>query len=555
MTQSRTDKSTWTWSMNAALIILDYLWHSDGGRIPYVLLEPAIDDWKAQADICDEAVDLAAGGSVPRYQLAGGYYFDAAPRDVLPQMLDPIFGKLKQRADGALILRVGQAETPGVTIADEDILSFQMQRGLDVTDMRNEIRATYTSPDDDYQTQDTDPWDDQDSIDTQGLQSAALDLGWSPNVSQTRRRQKIEAYRLNPPWNGTITTNMRGLRALDETVLTVQIAELSVDETFEKTSFKADIGTGTCVIGIRSLSAAAFDWDAATEEGSGSSTTSGGDDDAPEEPSNLAGEATIIQVNDTVSGRGIFLSVDTPSDPDLKLVADYAAAGGGAKIAFSIEANTFHGISGLVSVGNYDLRAWFVDSRGRQSSIATASASVGLSATDNFFSGSGNFIIPAGATGLIVELTGNGGGGGDGLVDPDTGEHSPGGGGGSGAYITMTMVLDPADESVEIAYAFDDSGATTISGTIVAGVIALQAGNGGGGGGGDGGSAGSATATGNTAGTPTLTDGAGGVGGGSGTAGSSVDPLGSYGNGGGGGAYVSFPGNAGRVRFKTTFDS
>ena len=81
--------------------------------------------------------------------------------------------------------------------------------------------------------------------------------------------------------------------------------------------------------------------------------------------------------------------------------------------------------------------------------------------SQSYFSGSGNFIVPAGVTTLKVELWGGGGGGGAG----DVGGSSVGGaGGGGGAYIVAPYYAVTPGQS--IAYAF---GGGTGSGDAVLG--------------------------------------------------------------------------------------
>ena len=267
--QDPDDPDTWAWTMNGALIVLDYLRHQDGARLPWLLFQNVIADWSNQADICDEEVETLGSGVEPRYQLSGGYEFDAPPRDVLPQMCDPMGGPhlLRMLSDGSVVLRVARCSVadPAVVFTDDQILAYRMRRGLEKADLRNEIRATYTEPTGQFETQETEPWVNQASVDVNGLQSATLDLGWCPSHGQARRRQKMEAFRLDPDWSGEIVVNAYGLDALGEQFIRVQITDLGINEVFEKLTFEADVNTGQVVMQIRSFPAEALEWTAAEE--------------------------------------------------------------------------------------------------------------------------------------------------------------------------------------------------------------------------------------------------------------------------------------------------
>ncbi|MGE0653412.1 MAG: hypothetical protein AB7P12_16970 [Alphaproteobacteria bacterium] len=56
--QDINDPATWTWSDNAARVILDYLIHPDGTRQSTEWIPHAIEYWQAAAAVCDEDVSL-----------------------------------------------------------------------------------------------------------------------------------------------------------------------------------------------------------------------------------------------------------------------------------------------------------------------------------------------------------------------------------------------------------------------------------------------------------------------------------------------------------------
>lgn len=363
MTQSADDPSTWTWTQNGVLIVMDYLWHSDGMRLPRAMIEKAIDVWKAQADIADETVDTKGGGTEPRYRLSGGYQLTASPKQVLPQMLTPMDAQLYLRGDGAIIIDVGRFVDPTITLSDGpggSIIDYSgLTRARDASDLRNEITAQFVSPDYDYVEQDADPWQDTASIDLDGLQTMSLNLTWVPSHAQARRRMKVESYRQNPAWSGSIITNAYGLRAIDQRFVRVQIDELDLDDVFEVQKWSFDILSGNCTFSISVMPAEAYAFDAETEEGTAPNATDTEAGDAVESPSDLDVE---------VVGSSLVASWSEPTQPSLTAEAAYRVHDGGVTDADAVWTNML--VSGLTANSNplaaddYDVRVRFIDPGG-----------------------------------------------------------------------------------------------------------------------------------------------------------------------------------------------
>lgn len=262
--QSADDPSTWTWTDNAALVIMDYLWHADGMRLDRAMIVEAIDDWIAAADYADEQMLLLSGETEARYRLWVSYEFTDLPKAVLGRMLGCVDGRLRLREDGAIVLDLGQFDCPTSceTIRDEDILSYEgLLRGSHKTALKNEIRATYLSPGHNYIEQEADPLRDEDSILVDGLQSMNLELTYCPSHAQARRRMKIESYRQNPEWQGTIYTNAKGLRLLGKRYARFVITDCGINETFFIKRSNIDLQKGICMFNVISFPAEAYCWD------------------------------------------------------------------------------------------------------------------------------------------------------------------------------------------------------------------------------------------------------------------------------------------------------
>lgn len=146
--QDANDSSTWVYSNNPALCILDYL------RDPIYGLGAAeeeidYDSFIAAANTCDESY---GGGA--RYTINGQIDTSLAPRDILEQMLTSCVGQLIP-AGGVWRLLVGAArETTAVVSLDHVIGPLSPQCGDSLRDTCNGVKGLYVSPENQWQPTD-----------------------------------------------------------------------------------------------------------------------------------------------------------------------------------------------------------------------------------------------------------------------------------------------------------------------------------------------------------------------------------------------------------------
>jgi len=241
---------------------MDFLWHDDGMRLPRSMIVSGIDTWIEQANKADEAAALISGGTEARYQLSSSYALTDAPKDVLKKMLTPMDAWVRLREDSAVVLEVGEFVTPTEheTFGVEDIIGFALKRGAPKLDIKNEIRATYTSPGHNFQPQEADPYQDAASIALDGLKTGTLDLSWCFSHRQARLRQKVELARQNPEWLGQVVLNPRGFNLLGKRYLKLTIPFLGIDTSFYLTEpAKIDMMAGTVTCDVVSFPASAYE--------------------------------------------------------------------------------------------------------------------------------------------------------------------------------------------------------------------------------------------------------------------------------------------------------
>lgn len=261
------DKSTWAYSDNAGLAILDYLTHVEGYNRPIAKIELA--SFRSFADVCDENVPLKAGGTEKRYRIAATVSLSEPRSQALRRLLDACDADLYSTADGKVAIRGGEWVAPTVTLdADSgDIIEAEFAPPS-ALERYNELAIQFMSPAHGYSEIEGDPWQNAADILATGIiETRPFDVLQVPSHGQARRLAKIRMARDNPEWRGEIRTNFYGLDAIGERVVTIKFPELGIDGPFyiEAATLLGD-GTGMG-LQIRSADPDAYDWNAAAEEG------------------------------------------------------------------------------------------------------------------------------------------------------------------------------------------------------------------------------------------------------------------------------------------------
>lgn len=281
------------YSTNPADIIYDYLTAVDGAGFPYgagySVDEINLASFQNFAALCDEPVPLKAGGTERRYKLSGGYGLNEQMRTVLPRLLSACDANLYLGTDGKIAIRGGQFVEPTLVLDDTlgHIVSGEFRKGQNALAAFNELTITYTEPSLDYQEAEAQVWVDTENIALRGrVLPERLDVLFASSHAQARRLGKIFTHKNNPRWIGKIITNYYGMNAVTEETVRVKFSPLGIDESFAIQSTRILDGLTGVELTIASLSASAYDWDAATEEGEGPLTPPDLVDTIPPNPVN-----------------------------------------------------------------------------------------------------------------------------------------------------------------------------------------------------------------------------------------------------------------------------
>lgn len=217
-TQSPTDPETWKWTQNSAIITAWHLCFNEFGMgLDYTkALLPVLDLWKEDADICDEDIALAGGGTEKRYQCNGYDTTENGPKSALNAILATCDGHLVARGDGARILTVGKfRESRCTTLSDRDIVGHTIQYDVLFEDECNRLIPKFTYPATDYTTSDTDYFEDTDAQLTAGrVLAEEAEYQWCHQWRQARRLGKRDWLRLRQKVKGSIDVRLSGINSV-----------------------------------------------------------------------------------------------------------------------------------------------------------------------------------------------------------------------------------------------------------------------------------------------------------------------------------------------------
>lgn len=319
------------WSDNASLCILDYLVHPDGYRL--TVDDIYLNSFALFANLCDEDVPLAAGGTEKRYRLWGVYSLTDEPHAVLRKMLNTCDGELYQTPDGKVAIRGGRWEAPTVTLAASHDLGYSMEQGNNRFAAFNELKILYTSPLHDYQTMEATAWIDTTDQAERGPIISELDLDFVPSPSQARRLAKIHQAKANPRWRGTIRTDLSGLNALGERTVRGIVPEMEIDDAFLVAGIEPSPDLSAVEIQVTSIDQSAYSWNPATEEGQNPPPAQ---DTSPD----LTFPVPVVEDLTNPSSGVVLLEVEAPNRDGLTLEAQIRAGAGENWLPMETESQT-----------------------------------------------------------------------------------------------------------------------------------------------------------------------------------------------------------------------
>lgn len=235
---------------NAALCIADYIANKKWGFKAIYGTEIPNTPLIAAANICDEAVSLAVGGTEPRYTCNGGFELTMKRAEILQNLLTCCAGRLTYLGGQFVIwpgawTGVTQSIGPIPSPVDPTIYSlltgpFRWRPKVSISNLYNGVKGTYISPVNNWQSsdfpryaQDSEhgynagtPGNDYDlNLDEDGGDRRWLDiqLPFTISCATAQRIGKIELLRRRQQGTGTFPMNMTGYQFAPMDVLALNL--------------------------------------------------------------------------------------------------------------------------------------------------------------------------------------------------------------------------------------------------------------------------------------------------------------------------------------------
>jgi hypothetical protein len=259
--------SSTAYGNNAALCILDYLMDNKYG-LGVSTSEINMQSFEDAADVCDEDVTLAEGGTEKRYTINGMIDTSLTPRDVLENMLTACAGKLIY-VNGQFTLLAAEYRTPSASITEDDIIS-----SISVA-TKNSNRSNYNG----VKGQFRDPNSEPPFIATEypvvtssafetidGKQSYTnLDLPFTTSSPTAQRLAKLLLNRSRQEVTISFKAKLSAINITAGDTISVTNNRLSFsNKTFEVTSSELGFDGTSMYVAITAVevSSATFDWNA-----------------------------------------------------------------------------------------------------------------------------------------------------------------------------------------------------------------------------------------------------------------------------------------------------
>jgi hypothetical protein len=269
----RTD--TTGYSNNPALCLRDWLTDTRYGMAADA--ETIDDDYvTAAANICDEDVDLKAGGTQKCYTCDGAFDASEQRGDVINGILSSMAGMCVPPGN-AWRMYAGAWRTPVFELTDDDLRgAIKMDTKVSRRDLANTITGVYVSPDNNWQPSDFPPYQDADALADDGEYIATdIQLGFTTNGIRAQRLAKIKLEKIRRQKNLVLACKLKALELQPGDTVEFTHDRFGFDaKTFEvlQTSLVQDNSSDnkSLVVGVdlvlKEADSDIYAWDATTDE-------------------------------------------------------------------------------------------------------------------------------------------------------------------------------------------------------------------------------------------------------------------------------------------------
>lgn len=259
--------SSTAYSTNAALAARDYLLAESGFGAGAAEVDDTAFD--AAADVCDEAVALAAGGTEPRYRASGVIDSGTNIGENL-QMLSEACAGIITYVGGAFRLMAGKWVAPAQTITEADLLEEQEVRNLSRRSWSNGAKGVYVSVDNDWAEESYPSYKNATFVSADGeARDLIYDLPLTNSPAAAQRLAKIAVNDTRRSRSLSLLTRLEFLELICGDVVSVTLDRLGYSAKpfrVESLTFEASGLTLGVRLNLREIASSHYDWNASTEE-------------------------------------------------------------------------------------------------------------------------------------------------------------------------------------------------------------------------------------------------------------------------------------------------
>ena len=262
------DSTTWEWSDNPVLCLLDYLRDSYiGPAFPMSAFDTT--NLIAAANVCDEAVTVKAGGTITRYAVNGIINSDLSHKDVVDIFSDAMAGTITFTG-GVFRMHPGEYDTPNTDTLDEDSIVelVSWKPAPSRRELVNEVNGLFIDTDNAHQPTNYPTISDSTAVTEDGgdVLPLTLDLPFEQDNRRAQRIAMIAKNRARQRGEGVIRCNLSaaGVQIWDNQKFTFSDMGWT-DKVLKITSWTLNPDM-TIDLGVKEEDSSVYSWTAASDE-------------------------------------------------------------------------------------------------------------------------------------------------------------------------------------------------------------------------------------------------------------------------------------------------
>lgn len=261
------------YSANDALAVNHYLTNTAFGFGATYASEIHEDTLIASANVCDEDVTLAAGGTEDRYRVGGAFLTSATPKRTLELMLSAMAGKAVE-IGGQWFIYAGAYDTPTLELDESDLAgSIHVQALVSRRENANGTKGTFTDPNSSWQPTDFPAIASSTYLAEDGNERVWRDLDLTAFVTsgtQAQRLAKIDLLSVRQGLTVVMPCKLTAWAAATGRTVAVTNTKFGwSSKAFDVQSSRftvADDGTLGVELSLRETAAAVYDWSTSEEQ-------------------------------------------------------------------------------------------------------------------------------------------------------------------------------------------------------------------------------------------------------------------------------------------------